>query len=79
MAAPRLLDKKTVNAALATERKQQIDEGKRLKESIEALREMKSEEEASLERFRRETVRVVQIEIDDLIRRRDALREEISH
>lgn len=78
MPAPRLLDKKRVNAELATERKQQIEQGKQLVASIEALREARAEEEEKLERFRKETVRAVQIEIDALIRQRDALRKELS-
>lgn len=78
MPAPRLLEKRLVNASLATERKQQIDEGMRLTKSIEALRETLAEEQASLERFRRETVKIVQAEINDLLRQRDALRKELS-
>lgn len=64
MPAPRLLDKKTVNAELATERKRQIDEGRHLTDSIEALREAKVKEEQALEDFRKHTIRVVQIEVD---------------
>lgn len=64
MPAPRLLDKKTVNAELATERKRQIDEGRRLTDSIEALREAKVKEEQALEDFRKHTISVVQIEVD---------------
>lgn len=76
MPAPRLLDKRTVNAELATERKQQMEKGKELAQKIDALRATLAEEQEKLERFRTETVRIVQAEIDALIRKRDLLANE---
>lgn len=63
MPAPRLLDKKLVNANLATERKQEIDKGIQLAKSIEALRETRAKEERDLEEWRVVTVRTVQAQI----------------
>lgn len=78
MPAPRLLDKKLVSASLAVERKNEIDKGIKLAKAIDALRQSKAEEEDNLERFRSETVRRVQIEIDSLVIRRDELRSEVQ-
>lgn len=78
MPAPRLLDKRTVNASLATERKQEIDKGVQLAKAIDALRETRNQEEQALERFRTETARQVHLEIDALIKQRDNLRTEIQ-
>lgn len=74
MPAPRLLDKRTVHAELATERKQEIDKGMELAKKIDALRATLLEEKERLERFRTETVKAVQAEIDALIRKRDLLK-----
>lgn len=74
----RLLDKKLVQASQAQERKIEIDKGIKLTRAIEALRETKVQEEQALERFREETMRKVQTEIDTLIRERDTLRKEIT-
>lgn len=73
MAAPRLLDKKTVNAEVATQKKRQIDEGLNLAKKVDALRETKQEEEARLEKFRMESVKKIQNEIDYKVQERDAL------
>lgn len=73
MPAPKLLDKRTVNAELATERKRQIDQGVELAKRIDVLRATLAEEQEKLERFRTETTKVVRAEIDELIRQRDNL------
>lgn len=73
MPGPKLLDKRMVNAELATARKEEIQKGIRLTKAIEALRETLAEEERKLEIFRTETVRAVRLEIDSLIRERDQL------
>ena len=73
----RLLDKKTVNTQVATERKQLIDAGLKLARKVDALRETKQEEEGNLERFRAESIARTKIEIDACIRQRDVLKEEI--
>lgn len=69
----RLLPKKLANAEVATQRKQQIEEGLILSRKIDALRETLQEEECRLALFRSETVKRVQDEIDAKIRERDAL------
>lgn len=74
----KLLDKKTANAEVATQKKQQIDSGIKLAKKVDALRETLGEEEKNLETFRTETVKGVQIEIDSLIRQKDTIKEEIN-
>lgn len=69
----RLLPKKLANAEVATQRKQQIEEGLILSRKIDKLRETLAEEEQKLERFRTETVKRVKEEINQLIAVRDAL------
>jgi hypothetical protein len=69
----RLLDKKIVNAELATEKKNQIDAGLALAKKVDALREAKATEEKKLEEFRTDTIARVQVEIDAKIRERDYL------
>lgn len=73
MSGPRLLDKKTVNAEVATQRKEQIDSGLVIAKKIDALRETLSEEERNLEVFRTETIKQVQKEIDEKIKDRDII------
>lgn len=63
MPAPRLLDKKLVNAALATERKQEIDKGIKLAKAVDALKEAKTKEEADLAEWRVSTLNSIQMEI----------------
>lgn len=77
MTAPRLLEKKVVRAEVATERKQEIDKGKKLVDSILALQETKAREESELDLFRRETVAKVQIEINAKLAERDAIAADI--
>lgn len=64
MPAPRLLDKKLVNASLATERKQEIEKGVKLAKAIDALQETKAKETQDLEEFRINTLKSIQIQID---------------
>lgn len=73
MPAPRLLDKKVITATLSTERKQEIDRGKRLVESIEALEDAKAKEEKELQDFRVSHIQVIQAEIDEKIRENESL------
>lgn len=73
MPAPRLLDKKLVNASLATERKQEIDKGIKLVKSIEALQEERGKEENKLEEFRVNTLKSIQIQIDAKVSENDRL------
>lgn len=73
MAGPKLLDKKVVNAEVATQKKHQIDSGLALAKKVDALRETLGNEEQELELFRSRTIAKVQQEIDIKISERDAL------
>lgn len=73
MSAPRLLDKKLIQADVATQQKQQIDTGIKLAKKVDAVRESLQEEEQNLERFRTETLKKVQIDIDQKTSERDSL------
>lgn len=74
----RLLPKSEVLMAKATAQKQSIDEGKKLAASVDRLREIRADEETSLETFRRETLAVIQKEITEASAKRDALIGEVS-
>ena len=58
----RLLSRQEVDAAKAQERKREIDEGLKLARRVDSLREVQAQEEASLEKFRVETLRRIHIE-----------------
>lgn len=73
MGAPRLLDKKVVNAEVATQTLRQVKEGIILAKKVDALRDSVGEEETRLERFRQESVARVQMQIDVKIAERDSL------
>lgn len=73
MAGPRLLSKRIVNAEVATQTKQKIDQGLTLARKVDAVRETFQTEEANLEKFRSESIRKVQQEIDGKIAERDIL------
>lgn len=72
MAAPRLLDKKTINAEVATQKLQEIKEGIVLYKKVDKMRDLLGEEEIRLERFRTESIAKVQQEIDTKIAERDS-------
>ena len=79
MSAPKLLDKKTINKEVAAQQKQQIESGVKMAKKVDAVRETLQEEEQNLEKFRVESVKRVQQEIDGKIRERDSLVIEIGH
>lgn len=74
----RLLDKKQSNALASDERKKLIDEGVKLAQRVDALREAVVTEEGILKRFREEGVQAVQVEIDEKVRLKDRLLSEIE-
>jgi hypothetical protein len=83
MPAPRLQEKRQIQASLAQERKQQIDEGKKLVDSILQLREAKEREGRELEEMRANALAVIaretavkQAENDALARDNVRLKEE---
>lgn len=73
----KLQDKKAVTADLATQRKTQIDQGVQLASKIDVLRETLAKEEGNLGRFRAESIKVVQLEIDALMQQKNSLRDEV--
>lgn len=73
----RLQDKRQVAADTATQRKKDIDEGMKIASKVDILRETIVTEEGKLRRFREETIKSVQAEIDDYIRQKDKLSEEV--
>lgn len=64
MSGPKLLDKRTVNAEVATQRKHEIKTGLVLAKKVDALRETLQAETGNLEKFRSETIAQVQRQID---------------
>lgn len=73
----KLQPKRVVATEIAKQRKSQIDEGVKLAGKVDKLRSVVSEEEAKVERFRKESVTRVQVEIDDKIVEKNRLIEEI--
>lgn len=72
-----LLQKAEVAAKKAAERKMEIDEGAKLARTVDALRNTASQEEASLSKFRMESLARIKQEIDAAIMARDSLKSEI--
>lgn len=64
MSGPKLLDKKIINAEVATQKKQQIDSGIAMAKKVDVIRENLQTEETNLELFRTETLKIVREEID---------------
>lgn len=75
----KILPKKTeIILKKNNERKLEIEEGVKLAKTIDQLRKTKVEEEASLRRFRSESLGIVKKEIDSYISQRDSLIEEVE-
>jgi len=62
----KLMSKKEVTTAAASVRKSEIDEGHKLAKQITGIRQTKAEEEASLEKFRSETVKNIKAQLEPL-------------
>lgn len=77
MAGLKLLEKRTVSAEMAQQRKQEIDKGVAIAKRVDALREAQSKEESNLESFRKGTIKKVASEIDEKIRESARLDSEI--
>lgn len=73
----RLLSKKDINQANSVARTQEINEGKKLAKRIDGLRETLLNEEASLEKFRCETVAAIQAEITPLEEQKGLLEKDV--
>ena len=74
----KLLPKQKINAEVATQRKNQIDQGLALAKKVDALRETFQEEESRVEIFRSETMKKVQAEIDALIAEKNSLQSKLE-
>lgn len=74
----RLLDKKEIATKHAAQKKIEIEEGIKIARKVDALRETASKEEARLSKFRTETTKQVQSEIDALIIDRALLKDEVE-
>lgn len=59
----RLLAKSDINRKKSIERQQLIDEGLKLAKRVDDLREVVSQEEQALERFRRESIKEIHKQI----------------
>lgn len=74
----KLLKKSEVDRLKAQERQREIAEGMKIAGRIDALRRTQAEEEASLEKFRRETVEHINNEIVETIERLNLLKKEVA-
>jgi hypothetical protein len=75
----RLLPKSEIHKLKAEAQKQSIDEGVKLAKRVDRLREVASEEEASLARFRTETLASINKDIVELDEQKSTLTGEIKH
>lgn len=73
----KLQHKRVAAAEIAKQRKSQIDEGVKLAGKVDRLRSTVSEEEERLEKFRKQTLARVQVEIDEKIIEKNRLVDEI--
>ncbi len=72
-----LLEKRQIDGLKAKERQQEIQEGKKLAEKVDALRELASREQTNLSKFTEESVAHLKAEIGTLIDDKEALKTEI--
>ena len=70
----KLLKKSEINTLKAQERKAEIDQGLKLSRRVDVLRETAAQEEASLEAFRRSSIKAINEEIKQLTYVRDSLK-----
>lgn len=74
----KLLKKPELTSLKAQERKIEIDEGAKLAKKIDLLRQMSSEEESRLAKFRTESLRVIKEELEKLTATRSSIINEIA-
>lgn len=74
----KLLSKSEVNKAKSIDRQREVDEGLKLAKRVDALREVAAQEDASLQKFRRETLARISTEILFETTKRDTLKQEVS-
>lgn len=75
----RLLPKSEIDKAKAAQQQRDVDEGLKLARRIDNLREVLAQEDANLQKFRRETVAKIGAEIAKLEQKKSTLTGEISH
>jgi hypothetical protein len=75
----RLLAKRDIDLKRAAERKSEIDEGIKLSRRVDSLREIQANEEASLHKFRTDTIAQINTEIVAQTKLRDSLCDEVKH
>lgn len=76
--AMKLLPKKEIDKAKAENKRQEIDEGKKLIKQIEVIRQTRNDEEQSLERFRRETLISIKAELAPYEEKLNTLKKEVD-
>lgn len=74
----KLLPKSEVEKARATDKKREIDEGMKLAQRIDNLRETAALEEGELEKFRKETIKTIHEDITTESQRLDELKKKVS-
>ena len=74
----RLLKKSEVTQKKAQARKQEIDEGVKIAQKVDAVRNTLAEEEANLDKFRTESVKNIKAELAPLEEKRDGLKKEVQ-
>ncbi len=73
----KLLAKSEIAKAKSVDRQREVDEGMKLAKRVDALRETAVQEEASLEKYRSQTIGRIQEEVVAEAAKRDALRDEV--
>lgn len=73
----KLLPKSDILIKKAQDQKQAVDEGKKLAQKVDTLRELAANEEASLDKFRSETLEQIHKETTEAATKRDALLGEV--
>lgn len=75
----KILNRQQINEEKSRLRKIEIDEGIKLAEKIDLLRETAAKEESKLKKFRDENLKIIQKEINELIDKRNKLLDEIKN
>lgn len=74
----KILDKPTINRLKAAEQKKESDEGFKLAQAVDKLRETKAAEEENLRKFRDESLKVIKADIDTLLKEKEVTKKELE-
>lgn len=74
----KLLPKSEIDRRKAVEQKTAVDEGLKLARKVDNLRQTVAEEDAALQKFRKETLATIHDEISKEVKKRDELKQEVS-